>query len=152
VGGIFLLMATGLVALFGLLLTIGLIVHQVKVQRYVEADAVVTSSRALQMGVRKEHKAVVTWEYEVEGRKYEGDNREFAPEISKRSAQADAAEYEAGQHITVYYDPEDHDDSVLQKKLPIGQLVGKFIGPVAMMLAFVLIPIARVRKKRGSTP
>jgi hypothetical protein len=60
----------------------------------------------------------ITYEYVVNGRVYQSQRiafRETFWSLAPQSAQASAARYPAGAHVTVYYDPEHPEETVLER-------------------------------------
>jgi hypothetical protein len=60
--------------------------------------------------------AEIAYTYTVDGKEYTSDNIEMGAETSKFSGdiKAKVEEYPKGKQVTVYYNPEDHNDAMLE--------------------------------------
>lgn len=61
---------------------------------------------------------VVLYSYQAGGRSYEGSRIAPGPEVGGTGAPKRLANYETGSQVTVYYNPKDPSDAVLETRVP----------------------------------
>lgn len=103
------------------------LLRAVKSKSWVEAEGIIVESkllshgRSMMMGRNYErYSALIKYEYDVSSKKYEGDRVRFFPmgtSVSKKTVERLVSEYDVGDVITVFYDPDKPDQCLLKKGL-----------------------------------
>jgi hypothetical protein len=89
---------------------------------------------------RFESEPLVTYEYEVNGRIYRGTRLSFAERISPGEIDAWLKRYPQGKNVTVYYNPADPSQAVLERSLPPVVVKGVLLLLVIFLGAALLTP------------
>ena len=76
----------------------------------------------------------VTYRYRVHDKPYRNDRRQFGPEVLTLTGGSIDPKYEPGASITVFYNPDDPSDSVLEAGLRPGALVGLVMGCILCLI------------------
>jgi hypothetical protein len=92
----------------------------------------------------------VTYEYQVDEVRYENDTISFGQNAygSRRKAEGIAAGYPAGSHVTVYYEPGDPSNAVLEPGADAGSFIVLAIGALFTLIGLI-VPVAMTIFKRS---
>jgi hypothetical protein len=93
----------------------------------------------------------VTYTYSVNNAGYSNDTIKFGENSysSRRKAQEIVDNYPAGKNVTVYYDPERPDRSVLEPGVSAGSYIVLGIGVFFILITLVTIPISFFFRNRS---
>ena len=89
----------------------------------------------------------VRYAFNANGRDLVGERISFGDDTGGANTQATLARYPVGKEVTVYFNPEDPEDCVLEREAPKGML-GGCLG----MAAFAIIAVAVIAVVAGSAP
>lgn len=120
-GGGAILAIVALLSVFGVLMAIGDVVRWARADTLIATEALVTrtvidENTGTSDSVR--YRPIVTFEYQVDGQSYTEDNGRVADVMTRAEAEAFIAEHKRGSTITVWYEPNDHDDAYLDNDPP----------------------------------
>jgi hypothetical protein len=93
----------------------------------------------------------VTYTYQANGLLQEGERIKFGENSysSRRRAEEIIAQYPVGTRVTVHYDPEQPDHSVLEPGVTGGSYIVLGIGLIFLFVSAILVPIIFVANMRG---
>jgi hypothetical protein len=93
----------------------------------------------------------ITYTYSVNNIDQENNTIKFGENSysSRRKAEGIAANYPVGKNVTVYYDPEQPDKSVLEPGVSAGSYIVLGIGVFFILLTLILTPIIFFLRNRG---
>ncbi len=91
----------------------------------------------------KKYRAFIRYRYEVDGTAHAGKKVRFGPVVtSAREAEATAREFPVDAAVTVYYNPDDPSDAVLDPSRPTGSARTKFLVGIGFILAAATVGMA----------
>ena len=137
-------------AVVGLFLVVKYLRHRSKHQAsetWIPAEGKVIQSRVREdFSTDSDGDSVTTYYPEVEyiysflGKEYQGDRIAFGPKIggSRSRAEKIIAKYSSGDMVTIYYDPNKPEESVLERKLSKTSLVYGIICLVVAVITYVV--------------
>lgn len=93
----------------------------------------------------------VTYAYNVNDTNITNNTIKFGENSysSRRKADEITANYPAGKIVTVYYDPEKHDRSVLEPGVSAGSYIVLGIGIFFILITLVILPVSIFLRNRG---
>jgi len=89
----------------------------------------------------------VRYAFAANGRSFVGERISFGDDTGGANTQATLARYPVGREVTVYFDPDDPGDSVLEREAPKG-LLGGCLG----IAAFAIVAVAVIAVVAGAAP
>jgi hypothetical protein len=92
----------------------------------------------------------VDYTYQVSGQAYQNSRIKFGENSynSRRQAEEIVARYPSGQGVTVYYAPEEPENSVLEPGVSSGSYIVLGIGVCFASIALLLVPISLFTRRR----
>jgi hypothetical protein len=93
----------------------------------------------------------VTYTYTVRDSLYENNTIKFGENAydSRRTADRIAASYPSGKTVTVYYDPENPDRSVLEPGVSAGSYIVLGIGVLFILISLIIGPVSFFMRNKG---
>ena len=98
------------------------------------------------------YQPMVLYRYTVQQVSYDNNTIKFGENSydSRRQAEQIAARYPAGEPVTVYHHPEQHDQSVLEPGVSAGSYIVLGIGLIFVVVALIAAPLTFFFANRGS--
>jgi hypothetical protein len=118
------------------------------------ADGVITRSAVTHSSDSEggdSYQPQVTYKYSANSTTYENNTIKFGENSysSRRKADDIAGNYPVGKNVTVYYDPEKHDRSVLEPGVSAGSFIVIGIGVFFILLTIIITPISFFLRNRA---
>lgn len=117
---------------------------------YHQTSGVITESRIYHTGVRGGWSFSITYEYVVDGEKYDSDRVHFGYQASSdiSYAQGFVNKYPVGETVSVYYDPDDLSQAVLEPEIKWFGLLYYLAGYLLLSLILFLVSVYSSRKNK----
>ncbi len=158
IGGGFILVVVGLLAVFAVIRAIGDITHAAAMRAWPSADAKITESTVAKTRARDSSGNAMTlfrphlvFAFEANGQEHEGDNAKYAEPLARGDAQQIVEDNPPGTILTVYYDPDEPAVVVLDNEPPYlsGETLAYLVPGVGYAVFFCgwIIP-AILRRRR----